>query len=276
MREDLGRDLFSSHAHAGLVRLAQEFVNSLWGLCDLREVEARIESAARELGFRYYAMIDHDDHIDLGLGRIFMQNYPGGYSEQHVAGRFHRIDPVVHACHVAAWSFCWAEMGKFLRLTPKHRSFLKWGAREGVSDGITVPFHIFGERGGSSNFAGPVDPEKVRSLLWITQSIGVFAYQAARRITRAGYARAQESREVRSVRLTPRERECVIVAGHGKTNKDIARDIGIYPSTVKFYLQRVNERYEVESRTQAASFAALDGEIGVHEVLPPKFAFLAR
>jgi DNA-binding CsgD family transcriptional regulator len=261
---------------AALVRLAQEFVDELRNLSDLAAVERKLESAARLLGFRHYAMIDHDDHRQLGPGRIFMQNYPGGYSEQYVAGRFHRIDPVVHACHIAAWSFCWAEIGKFLHLTSGHRAFLERGAREGVSDGITVPFHVFGERGGSCNFSGPLDPDKVRSLLWIVQSIGIFAYQAARRIARAGNGRALEPREVRSVKLTPRERECVILAGQGKTNKQIARDIGLYPSTVKFYLQRVNERYDVESRTQAAFFAALDGEIGVHEVLPPRFAFLGK
>lgn len=299
----------SGDVDAAFVRFVQEFVDGLAGVGDLKEVEARLEAAGRMLGFRYYALIDHDDHIGLwapgrgridlaGSGRIFLQNYPPAYSEQYVAGRFHRIDPVVHGCHVAAWSFCWSDMGDFLRLTPAHRAFLERGAREGVRDGITTPFQIFGERGGSCNFSGRIsgpastaaDLDRIRALRWVTQSIGIFAYTAARRIAHShgtggapggggeggGSAAGPAPRSVRAVPLGPRERECVILASQGKSNKAIARDLGIFPSTVKQYLGRVSARYDGAHRCQAAWFAALDGEIGVHEVLPPRFRFLAK
>lgn len=321
----------SGDVDAAFVRFVQEFVDGLSGVRDLKDIEARLEAAGLLLGFRHYALIDHDDHIGLwapgrgradlaGSGRIFMQNYPPGYSEQYVAGRFHRIDPVVHACHVAAWSFCWSDMGDFLRLTPAHRAFLERGARVGVRDGITTPFQIFGERGGSCNFSGRIsgpastaaDLDRIRALRWITQSIGIFAYTAARRIAHGhgaggapgggdnsggnggigggicgdGFgggavegganAAGPPPRSVRAVPLGPRERECVILASQGKTNKEIARDLGIAPSTVKQYLGRVSERYDGAHRCQTAWFAALDGEIGVHEVLPPCLRFLAK
>lgn len=269
----------------GLVRLAQEFVDQLRRARDIREVEEVIAAASRMLGFRHYAMIDHDDHRDLGPGRVFLQNYPQGYSEAYVAGRFHRIDPVVQTCHILGCSFAWADIGEHLKLTPKHRDFLERGAREGVGHGVTVPANVFGERSGSCNFSGPVDPERVRSLLWIVQSIGAFGYQAARRIGGLGCGGrgaggcspgsaggALPPRAVRTIHLSPRERQCVILGGQGKSTKEIARDTGLLPSTIKFYLARIYRKYGVENRTQAAIAAALDGEIGVHEVRPPGWA----
>jgi len=270
------------HRDLGLLRLLQEIVDQLRDGCETSDIERIVGGAAEAIGFRYFAMIDHDDHRPVWKdghrvtdpsqeARIFIQNYPAPYCEQYVAGQYHRDDPVVHFCHIIARSFCWFEIGKTLTLSRRQRDFLARGAREGVSDGITVPFQILGERGGSCNFAGPADPERVPSLPGITQTIGAFAFQAARRIGRVG-----ECRELRTAKLTPQERSCVILAGRGQSNKDIAREIGVYPSTVKTYLDRINAKYGVHSRTQAALSAALDGEIGVHEMLPPRFAFLAR
>lgn len=107
-----------------------------------------VEAAARALGFRHYAMIHHDDHRTRSPSLIFMQNYPASYAEQYVAERLHRADPVIQMCHIFARSFCWSEIGEHLRLTPQHRRFLERGAREGVSDGVTVPANVLGERGG--------------------------------------------------------------------------------------------------------------------------------
>ena len=253
----------------GLVRLAQEFVDLLRGARDVQEVEALIEAASRMLGFRHYAMIDHDDHRTLGPGRVFMQNYPASYSEAYVAGRFHRIDPVVQACHLIGCSFAWTDIAGFFTLTSRHRDFLERGEREGVGHGITVPAHVFGERSGSCNFSGPVDPERVRSLLWIVQSIGAFGYQAARRI--GGVEGGGGPRAVKTVHLSARERECVVLGGQGRSTKEIARAAGLSPATVKTYLASIYRKYGVENKTQAAIAAALDGEIGVHEVWPPQW-----
>lgn len=150
-------------------------------------------------------MIHHDDHRKPSPNLIFMQNYPAGYAEQYVAERLHRADPVIHICHIFARSFCWSEIGEHLRLTARHRRFLERGAREGVSDGVIVPANVLGERGGSCNLAGPVDPARVLSKRWIVQSIGSFAFQTARRISLGGALR-----EVPAAGLTPRERECII------------------------------------------------------------------
>lgn len=107
------------------------------------------------------------------------------------------------------------------------------------------------------------------SKRWIVQSIGSFAFQTARRISLGGALR-----EVRAAGLTPRERECIIWAAHGKSNTDIAQILEISVASVKMYLASAFKRLGVATRAQLPIAAVLDGEIGVHEILPPDYGFL--
>ncbi|WP_269513729.1 response regulator [Brevundimonas subvibrioides] len=57
-------------------------------------------------------------------------------------------------------------------------------------------------------------------------------------------------------RLTPREREVLESVARGLTNKEIARDLGIGPGTVKSHVEKLIAKLGVADRTQAAVFAA--------------------
>jgi DNA-binding NarL/FixJ family response regulator len=57
-------------------------------------------------------------------------------------------------------------------------------------------------------------------------------------------------------RLTTRERQVLDGVARGLTNKEIARDLGIGPGTVKTHVERLIAKLGVADRTQAAVFAA--------------------
>lgn len=57
-------------------------------------------------------------------------------------------------------------------------------------------------------------------------------------------------------RLTARERQVLDGVARGLTNKEIARDLGIGPGTVKTHVERLIAKLGVADRTQAAVFAA--------------------
>ena len=57
-------------------------------------------------------------------------------------------------------------------------------------------------------------------------------------------------------RLTPREREVLERVARGLTNKEIARELGIGPGTVKAHVEKIIAKLGVADRTQAAVFAA--------------------
>lgn len=53
-------------------------------------------------------------------------------------------------------------------------------------------------------------------------------------------------------RLTPRESEVLEAIADGRTNKEIARNLGISPGTVKTHVERLIGKLGVRDRTQAA------------------------
>src|SRR3546814_20261958 len=83
---------------------------------------------------------------------------------------------------------------------------------------------------GSCTFAGMRRPERAERLLGPAQVIGIFAFQAALRMLR------QTRLSLPLPRLHPRPRDCVMLAGCGYSNKQIARALGLTPRTVDCYL----------------------------------------
>jgi NarL family two-component system response regulator LiaR len=60
-------------------------------------------------------------------------------------------------------------------------------------------------------------------------------------------------------RLTPREREVLVLIGRGFPNKQIARELGLSEKTVKTHVGHVLAKLRVTDRTQAAVFAVRSG-----------------
>jgi DNA-binding CsgD family transcriptional regulator len=56
---------------------------------------------------------------------------------------------------------------------------------------------------------------------------------------------------IRSLGLSPRECEILAVLASGRSNKEMARDLGISPNTVKTHVARVYEKLAVQRRVQA-------------------------
>jgi len=55
--------------------------------------------------------------------------------------------------------------------------------------------------------------------------------------------------------LSPREIATIDLIGHGQSNNEIARTLGIAPETVKSHVKHIFLKLEVESRAQAVSRA---------------------
>ena len=60
-------------------------------------------------------------------------------------------------------------------------------------------------------------------------------------------------------RLTPREREVLVLIGRGLSNKLIARELGVSEKTVKNHVSHVLAKLGVSDRTQAALYAERAG-----------------
>ena len=75
------------------------------------------------------------------------------------------------------------------------------------------------------------------------------------------YDRTMESPEQHAIsahdvlgRLTPREVDVLRRAATGRTNADVAADLGVTVHAVKFHLASIFQKLDVHNRTQAAAW----------------------
>lgn len=66
----------------------------------------------------------------------------------------------------------------------------------------------------------------------------------------------RNDKAIKALGLTRREIEMLGFLAQGKSNKEIARDLGLSPNTIKTHLANLYEKLRVKNRTQAVMSAA--------------------
>lgn len=226
------------------------------------ELSRFMDAIVPELGFRFWALIHHDDLRRPCLDRVVLMDYPVGAVHRIVDECRFRRDPILRGSLYAGGAFIWSQINQIIVLDRYDRASFECGAKEGLNEGITVPYMITGECPGSCTFAGMRHIEQAERIIGLTQMIGVISFQSARRL--AGNAAISAP----PARLHPRLRDCVVLTGRGLSNKEMARALGITPRTVDGYLTEAYQLFKVHGRTELVVSAVLAGEIGLHELMP--------
>jgi DNA-binding NarL/FixJ family response regulator len=65
--------------------------------------------------------------------------------------------------------------------------------------------------------------------------------------------------ETALAKLTRREREVIVMLGHGASNKDIAQSLDLVEATVKIHVQGILRKLNLSNRVQAALLAVRSG-----------------
>ncbi len=225
------------------------------------ELARLMDAITNELGFRHYALIHHDDLRGDPAQRVKLLDYPASAEERIIGHGTWRRDPVIRACHFRQQAFLWSELPEIIIIDRRDQAALESGAASGLNEGITIPFHLLGECAGSCTFAGTKQPERIGRILGMAQMIGIFAFQAARRLSAVG-----SDGPAPVPKLHPRPRDCVALAGQGMSNKEIARALALSPRTVDGYMTEARSLFDVHGRTELVASALLAGEIGLHEL----------
>jgi LuxR family quorum-sensing system transcriptional regulator CciR len=241
--------------------LTSMVVEALRTAATREELTHLMAAVTREMGFRYYALIHHDDLRTPRPDLIDLKEYPPAIVERLFGQHRYRRDPVIRGCMFADGAFLWSDQSRFMHLDRQDRASFAMGAAEGLNEGITVPYVRLGDRMGSCTFAGTQLPDQAHKFLGAAQMIGIFAFQAASRL-----ASGARSMATTSLRLHPRPRDCVVLAGRGYSNKEIARALSLTPRTVDGYLTNARRLFDAHDRTELVVGAVLAGEIGLHEL----------
>jgi LuxR family quorum-sensing system transcriptional regulator CciR len=94
----------------------------------------------------------------------------------------------------------------------------------------------------------------------MAQYLGCFAFQAARRLIEVSTT-AKPAIEEAQQRLSPRQLDCVILAGRGKSDRDVGQLLGISGQTVHQHMEEAKRRYHVATRQQLIVRALFDSQI---------------
>ena len=219
-----------------------------------------MESLTLELGFRHFAIIEH---CDLGSDQprlVCFQNYPVSWANHFITQRLYLHDPVLRACLTTGMGFQWSEIRRMIPLSGPQRKILASARREGLGGGFSVPYNVPGERRGSCSFAVRCGRDVPCANLLPTSLIGGFAFHAARKLLRRNLRPMPTD-------LTDRQIECVILAGHGKSDSVIGQLLGLSKNTVTNYLTAARQRFGVATRQQLLIAALFEGLIGFPDVV---------
>ncbi len=243
------------------LELTGAVVDALRSTLEHDALAALLELITREMGFRHYALIHHADLRTPRDHLVDLKDYPPAITERLFEQRRYRRDPVIRGCIFADSAFLWSDLPRLISLDRHDRASFELGAREGLNEGITVPYVRLGRRMGSCTFAGTDSPDEAHRFLGAAQMIGIFAFQAALNLIPS-----ERPEVLPAARLHPRPRDCVVLAGRGYSNKEIARELQLAPRTVDGYLTEARRLFGAHDRTELVVSAVLAGEVELHEL----------
>lgn len=211
-----------------------------------------LEAVAGQLGFAVFALVL--DHAGFGSGRPGAEpitTYPDAWRARFLAAGYGDIDPVHAACRQRVMGFCWDRLGTIITLTPSQSAILRESRCFGLGKGFTVPLHLPSRASGSLSFAAAPGVLISNASCYLAQVVAAIAGEVAIRL--AGAAT--------SIRLTPRERQCVALLAAGLTDRGIGRELQLSEETVTKYLNAARRRHGLRTRTQLVARALCDGVI---------------
>jgi LuxR family quorum-sensing system transcriptional regulator CciR len=242
-------------------RLADRFAESARTCADLPQLGALLGEAARELGFCYFALLDHASLGTSPAGLLRIDNYPDAWVAERVSRGDAADDPVHLASRRTNAGFSWRELGTLIRLERRHAHILAHSARFGLGSGFTIPANVPGEPAASCSFAVRAGEDVPATRLACAELIGAQALRAARRLRPpALLARPHLSR---------REVQCLRLLALGKTDWEIARILGLSEHTARQYVKRARAAYDAVSRAQLVVHGLRDAWIHFEDAIPP-------
>lgn len=241
--------------------IAQGFIERSTDASSMDALITSFEQALARLGFRYFACGCHVDPLH-PRKPLMALNYPHDWVEMYSERQLHRIDPVfIHADSMFR-PFHWGDAQFLSGTTPEQRAMLEEAAQHGIARGFTIPIHpSLGSTLGGSCSLIPDSPNLHSHCYLAAQAMAAHFFDAAARSLSALTILGS------NMRLTTRERQCVIWMGRGKTEEETAALLGLSAFTVHNYIANAKRRLRVSSSRQVTLHAIATGQISLSEMI---------
>lgn len=181
---------------------------------------------------------------------ILMLNHDEEWSKHYIDSGYVFLDPMVQEMFRTAAPFTWADVMNRKKSSSVQNKVMNEAGEFGLKTGFVVP--VFNSNGstGVVNVVGERAefPDEVRRALHMAS---LYAHQKLLAFHR------NDSKQ--SIKLTPREKECLRWVAAGKSDWDIGELLKISQHTVNFHIENAKRKLDVATRVQAAVSASLRG-----------------
>jgi LuxR family quorum-sensing system transcriptional regulator CciR len=235
--------------------IVEEFSRLARVVEDRDQLRQAFGSTARALGFDHFAL--------QGEGaRLLLADLPANW--------IFRPDPerdIVFAAAARSLSpFLWSDIPRLTTLSPADAR-----AVEAAPPGFAVPLHggpiaapgLAEARGfaGCCSFLVRKGASLPAESFAAAHYIAALAFEAARRVDRVQPVRP---------RLTPRQRDCMVLAAQGKSDWEIGKLLGISESTVHKHIEDAKRRFGVSTRIQLVVRGLAEARLSFSDILGGK------
>lgn len=234
-------------------KLALDFIDFCEKQTDPSMIEDRFVATLNALGYEHIACASHVDPLRPRPGAVSIVNYPMAWLQQYSAENFAYIDPVFLAARIMTAPFNWDECLSKMRLDRAQKRVLAEGAAYGLTGGMTIPLRSPDVIPASCSLVAGADGVEPLDLAH-TLMVVIYGHGAMHR-------RLNPNALVEPVVLPSRERQCLALAGRGKSDWAIGELLGINERTAHNSIERAKRRYGVSHRVQAVVRAVFDGQI---------------
>ena len=168
------------------------------------------------------------------------------------------VDPVVAATVRSVTPFKWSTLSAGRSPEPDQQIVFNEAREFRITNGLTVPVH--GPGRALAEFSVTTEhSSREFDELWTTHRhyLSALSYHIHETVLRDLYKPTAQA----AVRLSPRERECLLWTAKGKTAWEISEILSISQDTVIQYLKSAQKKFGVYKKTHAVVKAILSGLI---------------
>ena len=237
------------------------FLRNCHTLTDQTTLRGLLAEMTEVLGFEHFALNHHVDLAGPPADAVVLMNYDIGWVERAFTERYFIDDPIHAASMRRTTGFFWRDVPHILPLSRRQQRILAEARTFGLCEGLTIPVHVPGEYRGSCSFGTRKVGDISEQILFSAQMVGTFAFEAARRLVRAGRGKSPAI----IPNLSQRQLDCLVLVAAGKSNWEISQILNLSEPTVRQHIGEAMRRYDVCKRTQLVVRALFDGQISYEE-----------
>lgn len=184
---------------------------------------------------------------------LVIGSYPDAWVQRYVERDYFMVDPVVRQGLKDLLPYRWGEGNYVTNLKGAQRTLFDEAADFGVCKGYTVPIH--GPQGDMGLFTVATD-EGDETFDTLTREQGHLLHLAGfyvhDRIRTLAYDNEPEPVKVK---LTQREKECLLWSSTGRTAWEISNILGISETTVIYYIENAKKKLGARTKVHAIAMA---------------------